>query len=71
MSGNIWEWTLTNYANADESDIQKFVSRRVQRGGSFRHDPYGTASRYRSYFNPHNSDFNRDGFRVAVAVPLS
>lgn len=64
LSGNVWEWCLTDYGLVDESDNYRLVLR----GGSWR-DEFSSASiRYR------NDNFSKDfrinaiGFRIC-AVP--
>ncbi|MCB0195796.1 MAG: SUMF1/EgtB/PvdO family nonheme iron enzyme [Anaerolineae bacterium] len=66
MSGNVWEWCLTDYENpASDADRENIRSsaRRVLRGGSW--DDYHNLARasYRFYRNP-SYRYDEIGFRV-------
>jgi len=66
LSGNVWEWCLTDYNNPAVSASKENISNnntRVQRGGSWRYDRDFARAAYRYYFNPLNRYINI-GFRV-------
>ncbi|MCB0213320.1 MAG: SUMF1/EgtB/PvdO family nonheme iron enzyme [Anaerolineae bacterium] len=66
MSGNVWEWCLTNYEypapNAAKENIRS-DARRVLRGGSWKHPQFNARATYR-VFNPPILRINTYGFRV-------
>lgn len=67
LSGNVWEWTLTEWGNIKNNNIKGYALR-VVRGGSwlFHEDDSRAASRLRV-----NPDFRREdrGFRVICISP--
>ncbi len=71
MSGNVWEWCLSNYENstfkAREENLRTDKSR-VLRGGSWYNLLDFARAVYRNDLHPSNRDFSF-GFRVVV-VPL-
>ncbi len=66
MSGNVWEWCLTDYSNPAEhpeaEDLQT-SARRVLRGGSWYDDANDARAVFRDDYDPFNRDVN-NGFRV-------
>jgi formylglycine-generating enzyme required for sulfatase activity len=73
MSGNVWEWCLTDYENpaadAKSEDLSASV-RRVVRGGSWLNSQVDARAACRDRHNP-NSRLTKIGFRVVVVVPSS
>lgn len=64
MSGNVWEWCLTDYDSRD-SDINTKATYRVLRGGSWWYaDEDNLRAAYRDGSFPDDRDFYR-GFRLA------
>ncbi len=70
MSGNLWEWCLTNYTNPDNSDIRNIVSRRVLRGGSFNYFQSGATASYREFSSSYDAD-QLFGFRCVLSAPTT
>jgi formylglycine-generating enzyme required for sulfatase activity len=72
MSGNVWEWCLSNYRNpsldAAGEDLRSMTSR-VLRGGSWVNDQDLVRAAYRSYYDPNVRSYNL-GFRVVLVFPL-
>jgi formylglycine-generating enzyme required for sulfatase activity len=67
MSGNVWEWTSTDYEPypydaADGRENESSTAGRVVRGGSFDYASYGLRGANRLVFDPIN-DYNFVGFR--------
>jgi len=52
MSGNVWEWTRTNYKTEKEQDDFKMVGYPVLRGGSWYDNHEFARCAYRSYIAP-------------------
>jgi formylglycine-generating enzyme required for sulfatase activity len=67
MSGNVWEWTRTNYG-IKKDDLES-TDTRVFRGGSFLDESIAAccANRYRNYPDFRNWFY---GFRVVVVSPV-
>lgn len=65
MSGNVWEWTRTNYITREDDLFS--LDRRVIRGGSFsaRSEFMSCAARRRYY--PSIGGFRSSGFRVVIS----
>jgi formylglycine-generating enzyme required for sulfatase activity len=75
MSGNVWEWTNTIYADypyqAGDGRESRFdtTSARALRGGSWAYsDPLSLRGSSRHVWGPLNRDFGL-GFRVGYAAP--
>jgi formylglycine-generating enzyme required for sulfatase activity len=69
MSGNVWEWCLTQYDDGSE-DIEG-TNRRVLRGGSWNNSDHYVRAAYRYYGNPYDWYYSI-GFRVVyVRLPSS
>jgi formylglycine-generating enzyme required for sulfatase activity len=69
MSGNVWEWTLSEYNSGDSNDITS-AEPRVGRGGSWVHDRSRARSAARGFnINPEYL-FDSGGFRVVGVVPF-
>jgi formylglycine-generating enzyme required for sulfatase activity len=66
MSGNVWEWTLTDYRSGKSTDITGRASR-VARGGSWLSNLEFARAAFRRYFHPLGRDLN--GFRVVGVFP--
>ena len=67
MSGNVWEWCLTDYDNPGISDAKLLGGKLVARGGSF-HNYLNTAacmSRFDFYPNQISASF---GFRLVITL---
>ncbi len=69
MSGNLWEWCLTDHNNPDNSDIRNVARHRVLRGGSFNYFQSGAAASYRDFSNAYDVDHLRS-FRCALLIPI-
>jgi len=73
MSGNVWEWCLTDYSNpqlrAEDENISSGASR-VLRGGSWFINQGSARAAARSGSNPGNRSSN-NGFRVFAVCPPS
>jgi formylglycine-generating enzyme required for sulfatase activity/GTPase SAR1 family protein len=69
MSGNVWEWCLTEYGTGESQDISN-TNNRVLRGGSWYYNRDYARSAYRNFKLPYNRDFNV-GFRVVCVRPPS
>jgi len=66
MSGNVWEWCLSDYKNPAQMAAEENISshsRRVLRGGSWNLPNYDARAVYRNNYNP-NSRLKSDGFRL-------
>ncbi len=70
MSGNVWEWCLTDYMNPDQFDFKATADVRVVRGGSFVDIQDFMRSDSRSNFNPNIGSPNF-GFRLVLSSPMS
>ena len=73
MSGNVWEWCLSNYEKPTvELRDEKLETdeRRVLRGGAWYHDQYLARAVYRNHSPPGNRYYSF-GFRVVVSRPPS
>lgn len=70
LSGNVWEWTLSERDDASHADLTNDRPR-VVRGGSWINNPTNARAAQRNDRNPDNRNRNI-GFRVVVAahVPL-
>jgi hypothetical protein len=69
LSGNVWEWCLTDYSNPELSDISTDAEYRVLRGGSFSYFHLSAAASYRDALNPTIGD-DHFGLRVVIS-PLN
>jgi len=67
MSGNVWEWTLTEHESGKSNDITNQESR-VVRGGSWNFNQYFARATYRFSLHPDYRHFSV-GFRVVGVVP--
>ena len=67
MSGNIWEWTRSNYK--DGKDVLTSTDTRVLRGGSFYYKSYHARCSYR-YRNYPDYRYRNYGFRVVLSPAL-
>jgi len=67
MSGNVWEWTLTEYGNGKSDGITN-KEPRVVRGGSWNYYQYFARATYRFNYIPDNR-FSLITFRVVGVVP--
>lgn len=66
MSGNVWEWCLTDYDNGSQ-DVSRTSERRVLRGGSWRLiDTVGLRADFRVRDTPAGGYYVR-GFRLALS----
>ncbi|MCE7913290.1 MAG: hypothetical protein DYH15_01155 [Nitrosomonas sp. PRO4] len=75
MSGNVWEWTCSNWqarfdgseqqCNGDTTDTQA----RVLRGGSWSDNPDGARAAARLSFGP-DYRYGDVGFRVLCSSPI-
>jgi formylglycine-generating enzyme required for sulfatase activity len=63
MSGNVWEWTLTDFASGGNDDLGA-SARRVLRGGSWYSRDSSARAAFRGYYVPGDRD-NSCGFRLA------
>lgn len=70
MSGNTWEWTLTEY-NSGESNRLNNNNNRVLRGGSWFYNARGTRVAYRRSRKPdiRVDDYGSSGFRLCTSYP--
>lgn len=69
LSGNVWEWCLTDYDNPQVNAVQENISsttRRVLRGGSWSSDHLSARAASRNSYNPNLRNFNL-GFRLLRA----
>jgi len=69
MSGNVWEWTLTEYGSG-KSDNTRSAEPRVVRGGSWGFNQDDARASYRDVSGPDGRDGSL-GFRVVGVVPSS
>ncbi len=69
MSGNVWEWTQTDYNNPNNRDLSASVPRALRGGSWFNLRNYARASS-RFWFGPHFRSWYL-GFRVVCSVPVS
>ena len=67
MSGNVWEWTLTEYESGKSDNISSAASR-VVRGGSWYGNRFSARAAYRGSGSPAGRS-NDYGFRVVGVVP--
>ncbi|MCU0464589.1 MAG: SUMF1/EgtB/PvdO family nonheme iron enzyme [Anaerolineae bacterium] len=70
MSGNVWEWCLTDYRNPAPDAAGEDVctdSRRVWRGGSWLNNLDSARTTSRNLFSPYNRSYY-NGFRVVLVV---
>jgi formylglycine-generating enzyme required for sulfatase activity len=70
MSGNVWQWCLTEYNNSApdaSSENIRTTNRRVLRGGSWGNDHFNARAVVRRSGNPSNR-INDYGFRVCVPI---
>jgi len=67
MSGNVWEWTRTNY-NSRQDDLESNDAP-VLRGGSFVNEANLARCAYRDRDSP-DGRYGNGGFRVVVASPI-
>lgn len=67
MSGNVWEWTLTDYNSRNSEDLSN-DKRRGVRGGSFLNSGYDARAASRDDFRPAIRR-NNFGFRVVSLGP--
>ena len=67
MSGNVWEWCLTEYRERDRLDIENSNSRCL-RGGSWDYGDGYVRPAFRNYIHPHSRSYGV-GFRVIVGLP--
>ncbi len=74
MSGNVWEWCLSNYDNPAidprEEDLRAGNVSRVLRGGSWFYDHLSARAVYRNDFHPAYR-YVSSGFRLVVLRPPS
>ena len=72
MSGNVWEWCLTDYYNpapdAQKDDLHS-ANDRVVRGGSWYYGQNGARAAFRYGYAP-NVRYLRLGFRVVLSSPI-
>ncbi|MBK8538765.1 MAG: SUMF1/EgtB/PvdO family nonheme iron enzyme [Ardenticatenia bacterium] len=68
MSGNVWEWTLSERSDGSHGDITNDRPR-VLRGGSWFDYPGSARASYRDVDHP-NLRFRLFGFRVVLAAPV-
>lgn len=69
MSGNVWEWCVTDYTSG-KNEININSEYRVLRGGSWNNLPQSARAAFRNWNFPYFWDFSW-GFRVVVgAVPI-
>ena len=64
MSGNVWEWTLTEYNSRNSDDLAN-AEPRTSRGGSWFIYSDGARAAYR-YNGDLDDRHNDNGFRVVV-----
>ena len=72
MSGNVWEWCLTDYENPAATAAEENISsnrRRVRRGGSWYLNRASARSGYRGNDSPDDRSY-LIGFRVCVPPSL-
>ena len=67
MSGNVWEWCLTDYTEGSD-DISTNTKYRVLHGGPWSDFPQDARAARRSYFDP-DGRFDDRGFRVVMGAP--
>jgi formylglycine-generating enzyme required for sulfatase activity len=73
MSGNVWEWCLTDYNNPQEQasdENMRSNSPRVLRGGSWLGNDFVARGAYRSNGNANDRSSRSIGFRL-VSSPFS
>ncbi|MGH9607743.1 MAG: SUMF1/EgtB/PvdO family nonheme iron enzyme [Terracidiphilus sp.] len=71
MSGNVWDWTLTEHATGKSNDISNGAYR-VVRGGSWSYDQSSARAACRGSGNPvFGGSYLGFGFRVVGVVPSS
>lgn len=68
MSGNVWEWCLTDYHTGKNAELDK-DNVRVRRGGSWCNTKVFARATYRYSRNPRPNYFDY-GFRLACAFPF-
>lgn len=67
MSGNVFEWCLTDFVTGSNDITHKNNNWRVLRGGSFYYDEYYATCAYRNFNDPYYW-YNYFGFRVCIAA---
>jgi formylglycine-generating enzyme required for sulfatase activity len=68
LSGNMWEWTLSEY-EIDTRNILTNSNQRVIRGGTWDYDDRFALAANRSYDSP-NSRNDYSGFRIMSFAPF-
>jgi hypothetical protein len=68
MSGNVWEWTLTEYTSRESSNVSSDAPR-VLRGGSWSSSADAARAAYRGAYPPGGRSYDF-GFRVASPAEL-
>ena len=69
MSGNVWEWTLTEYTSGQSNDITN-AEPRAGRGGSWIHNWSRARTAARGFSVNPDYRFDSGGFRLLAAAPL-
>jgi len=67
MSGNIWEWCLTEWGSSNINIGSK--KPRPLRGGSWYFDKYSARAAYRNWSNPEHRNYNI-GSRLCFVLPI-
>jgi len=74
MSGNVWEWCLTDYRHPAADAAGEVLSNdniRVLRGGSWNVSQDRARAAYRDGLVPNGRNFDLGGFRVLACLPIS
>jgi len=67
LSGNVWEWTLTEYDSSSSNNLTN-TERRIVRGGSWIYFGYRARAAFRSYFWHPTGRLDDFGFRICYGA---